>query len=94
MCCIVSVIVVFLSYHLLGDEVISNFFKIYWVRGLSWVVLCSICVRSLGEGRCGPINVDLRLSRTSLSEIPDALALSQAILIVLICLLMKPLDLG
>ena len=46
-------------------------FKIYGVRGCpgcSSVQLCRIC---LGDGRCGPISINLILSRMLSSEIPD-----------------------
>ena len=62
--------------------------------GWSSVKLCRIY---LGEGRCGPISIDLRLSSRLSSEIPDALAVSKAVLIVLIVLIylsITPLDLG
>ena len=59
--------------------------------GLSWVLLCNI---SLGERRWGPIGVDLKLRRRSSRDLPEDLAVSKADLIVLICLSIKPFDLG
>ena len=47
-----------------------------------------------GDGRCGPISVDLWLSSRLLIEIPEALAVFKAVLIFLIYLSMKLLDLG
>ena len=51
---------------------------------LSWVLLCKI---SLEDGRWDPIGVDLKLRRRSLRDFPEDLAVSKAVLIVLICLL-------
>ena len=59
--------------------------------GQSCVLLCKI---SLGDGRWGPISVDLKLRRRSLRDLPEDLAVSKAVLIILICLSMKPFDLG
>ena len=59
--------------------------------GLSCVLLCKI---SLEEGRWGPIGVDLKLRRRSLRDFPEDLAVSKAVFIVLICLSIKPFDLG
>ena len=38
--------------------------------------------------------IDLKLRRRSLRDLPEEFAVAKAVLIVLICLLMKPLDLG
>ena len=59
--------------------------------GLSWFLLCKI---SLGQGRWGPISVDLKLRRRSLRDLPADLAVSKAVLIVSICLSIKPFNLG
>ena len=59
--------------------------------GQSWVLLCKI---SLGQGRWGPISVDLKLRRRSSSDLLEDLAVSKAVLIVLIYLSIKPFDLG
>ena len=59
--------------------------------GLSWVLLCEI---SLGEGRWGPTGVDLKIRRRSSSDLPEDFAVSKAVLIVSICLSIKPFDLG
>ena len=59
--------------------------------GLSWVLLCKI---SQGEGRWDPFSVDLKLRRRSSRDFPEALAVSKAVFIVLICLSIKPFDLG
>ena len=40
------------------------------------------------------MGIDLRLRRRSLRDLPEEFAVAKAVLIVLICLLMKPLDLG
>ena len=40
------------------------------------------------------MGIDLRLRRRSLRDLPEDFAVAKAVLIVLICLLMKPLDLG
>ena len=50
--------------------------------GLSCILLCKI---SLGEGRMGPIGVDLKLRRRSLRDFSKDLAVSKAVYIVLIC---------
>ena len=49
---------------------------------------------SIGERRLSPIGVDLKLRRRSSRDIPEDLAVSKAVFIVLICLSMKPLHLG
>ena len=59
--------------------------------GQSCVLLCNI---SLGEGIWGPCGVDLKLRRRSLRDLPEELAVSKAVLIVLICHSIKPFDLG
>ena len=53
-----------------------------------------MCRISLGDGRCGPMGIDLRLRRRSLRDLPEEFAVAKAVLIVLICHSMKPLDLG
>ena len=50
--------------------------------GQSLVLLCRI---SLGDGRCGPMGIDLRLRRRSLRDLPEEFAVAKAVLIVLIC---------
>ena len=40
------------------------------------------------------MGVDLKLRRRSSRDLPEESAVSKAVLIVLICLLIKPLDLG
>ena len=57
--------------------------------GLSCVLLCKI---SLGEGRWGPIGAHPKLRRRSSRDFPNYLAVSKAVCIVLICLLIKPFD--
>ena len=47
-----SAVMMFLLHSLLGDEVVSNFFKISWVSGLSRLVLC-LCKISLGMESVG-----------------------------------------
>ena len=47
--------------------------------GLSCVMSCKI---SLGEGRWGPIGVDLKLRRWSLRDFPEDLAVSKDVFIV------------
>ena len=59
--------------------------------GQSWVLLCKI---SLVEGRWGPIGVDLKLRKRLSRNLPEDLAVSKAVFIVLICLSMKPFDFG
>ena len=48
----------------------------------------------MGEGRSGPMGVDLSVWRRWSMEIPVALAEDKEIFMVLICLSMKLLDLG
>ena len=43
----------------------------------SWVLLCRI---SLGDGRCGPMGIDLRLRRRSLRDLPEEFAVAKAVL--------------
>ena len=40
------------------------------------------------------MNIDLRLRRRSLRDLPEVFAVAKAVLMVLICHLMTPLDLG
>ena len=48
----------------------------------------------LEEGRWGPISIDPKLRRRSLGDFPKHLAVSKAVFIVLICLSIKPFNLG
>ena len=49
---------------------------------------------SHGEGRCGPIGCSLMFSRMSSIDSLDSWPVESAVLIVLICLSINPLDLG
>ena len=49
---------------------------------------------SLGDGKFGPIGLDLRLSKTSSKVLPDVVAVASDVFMVLTCLSMNPLDLG
>ena len=55
------------------------------------ILLCRI---SQGEGMLGPIGIDLRSSRMSSRGFFAAWAVLSALLMVLTCCSMKPLDLG
>ena len=48
----------------------------------------------LGDGKFGPIGLDLRLSKTSSKVLPDVVAVASAVFIVFTCLSMNPLDFG
>ena len=48
----------------------------------------------MGEGRLGPMGVDLSVWRRWSMEIPDALAVVREVFMVLIWCSMNPLDLG
>ena len=63
-----------------------------WDEGFlgCWKVL--LCRISLGEGRLGPMVVEHRSKRSSSSDLPDSHVVLSAVLMVLTCHWMKPLD--
>ena len=52
------------------------------------------CNIYLGDGMCSPVGIDLIFCRRFLSDVPDALDVEKAVIIVLTWHSMNPFDLG
>ena len=62
---------------LFGNQVVPNLFKVNWVRGLSGVFVGAVVEDLIGEGKLGPMGVDLSIwSRWSM-ETPETLAVDR-----------------
>ena len=53
-----------------------------------------LCNISLGDGRFGPIGVDLMHKRRSFKFLLEAVAVTSAVFMVLTCLSINPFDFG
>ena len=86
-----AVMMIFL-FGFLCDKVVVDFFSLQGQRDVWGILWCHV-VFPKKRAYVGPISVDLMLRRRWSMDVPDALDVEMAILMVSTCHSMKPFDL-